>query len=500
MKKAKTALLLTGMGLCLAVFAVCWLLSVRWYLIPAAAAAMLVCLFRTLLRRNEFRLRDKHFTLIFAGCCLFMLAAEIFFAFTSGYEPVLGDPVVYGAAAQRLADTGSFEGISEIQRIYASRYPNTWGMTFLTAGWYFLWHRVFGCIDAAAGYALDIIAIQITVVFTYLAARRIFPTRTDALICGISSAFCPVYLLYAPVFHSDIISTAFSAPAIYLIARGMKSSEKRRYGCFAGAALLTGIGNTIKGTMVLMAIAASIILLLRFKPKLSLPAAAMMTGCVVLASTGVMQLGLATGLSSRELLNEYRYPVVHWIMMGANSRGGGYHASDSRYTREAGDFEQKKQADIKKLRYRIKKMDGPAGIMVRAKLKVYYVWNCGDRRYSRYLSDTSPENDVTYFIINSEFTAAVCWITHACQMLCILPAMVYALRRHADPALKFAGMTLTGLIMFLVIWESAPRYTITYLPAMHLLSAAGVKYLCDVSRINCKKLREHLQKQRAAAI
>ncbi|MBQ1538435.1 MAG: glycosyltransferase family 39 protein [Ruminococcus sp.] len=487
-KKIQNKLLTAAMLVCLMVFAACWFLSVRWYLLTAAAAAAMLCLFRALLHRNEHRLKNIHCTLIFAGCCLLLLAAQIYYVSNITYVPAMSDPVLYGDLAKQFVRTGSFEGLRKSCYIYASRYPNTWGSTFLLIGWYSVWYRLTGDITVTAGHTLDIIAVQTALVFTYLTARNVFRSRTDALICGVSAAFCPLYLLYTPIFHSDILSVAFTAPVMYLLTKAMKKNGSGRYARIAGAAVLTGLGNTLKGTLVILAIAASVIFLLRFKPKLSLPAAAMLIGGVVLASAGMMQLGLATGISSREAMDEYRYPTVHWIMMGTNKKGGGYYRPDSIYTRNAGSYEEKKQADTERLHRRFQHMQGPAGVMKMVKFKIYRIWNCSDRRYQRFMRSTYTADGIANMLIHSEYPRAFCHLDHNCRMFCIFAAMIYACRRRAAPAVRFGGMALAGLMLFLVLWEANPRYNICFMPLMQLLTAAGVRYICNVAKIHWDKI------------
>lgn len=486
-KKIQTKLLSAGMFICLLTFLAAWLMSARWYLLSGVSITAAVCLLRSWLIKREHRITDKLAAGIFAGACLLLLAAQVFFVLTAGYSPAIGDPQVYGPVAEHYATTGSFTGLGGLFDIYPSRYPNTWGMIYLTAGWYFIWYHLTGSINVYAGQVLDIIAIQTAVVFTYLTARRVFRTRTDALICGISAALSPIYLIFTPIFHSDIISVVFTAPALYLLSRGYSCRSKKQLLWFGGAALLLGLGNTVKGTIIIIAIAAAIVTLLRYPLRRSVPAAALFAAFVMLASTGIMQLGLATGLSSKEKLDEYRYPVVHWIMMSASKYGGCYHAEDSAFTRDAGSYEQKKQADTEELKNRLDEMKDPRVFYVRAKHKVYRVWNSSGRSYAIYLRNCTPTNSVTRHFINSKATSLVCKAVHRFQMFAMIFAMLYACRRRSAPLIKVSAMSIAGLMIFLTMWEAAPRYTITYLPLMHILTVAGVRYLSAVPVLLAKK-------------
>ena len=73
-------------------------------------------------------------------------------------------------------------------------------------------------------------------------------------------------------------------------------------------------------------------------------------------------------------------------------------------------------------------------------------------------------------------------------MFCIFAAMIYACRRRAAPAVQFGGMALAGLMLFLILWEATPRYNICFMPLIQVLTAAGVRYICNVAKIHWNKI------------
>lgn len=488
-KRIKNTLLAAGMTVCLLIFFACWLLSVRWFLLSGLAATAALCTAYILFKRMGRRLTARRANVTFAGACVILLAAQIYLAATAGYHPAISDPKIYGDLARRFAENGSFAGGSEGSYIYMSRYPNTWGMLFLTTGWYTIWYRLGGEITELTGQIFDILAVQTAAVFCYLTARRIFRENGTALLCGLTAAFCPVYLLFTPVFHSDIISVGFVSPAVYLLTRAYSESGRKRWLCFAGAALLLAAGNSVKGSIVIVTIAAVLTLLLRFPLRTAACASAMLIGATVLCGTLTMQIGLASGLTNEEKLNEYRFPMVHWIMMGINDKGGGHTKHDVDYTDRAGDFRHKRRADRAELRRRIESLDTPQKIYDLYSYKVYRTWNDGGRRYGKYLSACKPTSALTRRLIGSDKTRDVCRIYNSGVMLGVLLSMLYTRRRTSKPALRTAAMSLAGFILFLLMWESTARYTITYLPIMQLLNTAGVRYTSETIRIRLKGLR-----------
>ncbi|MBR1724108.1 MAG: hypothetical protein IJ723_03710, partial [Ruminococcus sp.] len=159
-KRIKNTLLNAGTTVCLLVFFACWLLSVRWFLLSGLAATAALCGAYLLFKRLGRRLTDRRANVIFATACVILLAAQIYLVATLGYFPATSDPKIYGDLARRFAETGSFAGGFEGSYIYMSRYPNTWGMLFLTTGWYTIWYRLGGEINELTGQILDIIAVQ----------------------------------------------------------------------------------------------------------------------------------------------------------------------------------------------------------------------------------------------------------------------------------------------------------------------------------------------------
>ena len=73
-----------------------------------------------------------------------------------------------------------------------------------------------------------------------------------------------------------------------------------------------------------------------------------------------------------------QFPVVHWVMMGMNEKSkGGFNRNDRRYTSSFPTKEQKRKADIARLKQRVKKM-GPVGLAKHFGNKMMRVWAMGD--------------------------------------------------------------------------------------------------------------------------
>jgi hypothetical protein len=74
-------------------------------------------------------------------------------------------------------------------------------------------------------------------------------------------------------------------------------------------------------------------------------------------------------------------------------------------------------------------------------------------------------------------------------MIAMLAACIACLRRHRSGVISFAAISVAGLIMFLVIWEDPPRYTINFIPLYLLLMTEGIRVTSHMLLAALKKSR-----------
>ena len=65
---------------------------------------------------------------------------------------------------------------------------------------------------------------------------------------------------------------------------------------------------------------------------------------------------------------------------------------------------------------------------------------------------------------------------------------VYAAGKRRHSALFFSIVTLTGVILFFLIWENPPRYIVTFIPVIMLLCTAGTRFITAIISRLCKRV------------
>ena len=113
------------------------------------------------------------------------------------------------------------------------------------------------------------------------------------------------------------------------------------------ASLFIALGNTVKGSIAVMLISVMIFFVLKMGVKrgaiLSLAAVMLLIGVSKAAYYG----GLAMGISDEKMVDRYRFPVTHWIMMSLNSEYKTHVDEDVDFTMSFDTYDSKKQANIR---------------------------------------------------------------------------------------------------------------------------------------------------------
>ena len=170
-----------------------------------------------------------------------------------------------------------------------------------------------------------------------------------------------------------------------------------------------------------------------------------------------------------------QFPVVHWVMMGMNEKSkGGFNRNDRRYTSSFPTKEQKRKADIARLKQRVKKM-GPVGLAKHFGNKMMRVWAMGDDdgitnaqyayQYPPFFRYFAGKQNAWFMIYMQAFRIAMLFL-----MLCAMCRQF--LQREAAPGAMYT-LTFAGAVMFFMLWEAGKRYNICFTGVCLLLMAEG---------------------------
>ena len=93
-------------------------------------------------------------------------------------------------------------------------------------------------------------------------------------------------------------------------------------------------------------------------------------------------------ITSDEELETYKFPPHHWIMMGLYGKGT-YNLDDFYYTQSSGNYEAKKEADIKLIKERLSRY-GILGTIRHISIKTANTWGDGTYMIGYYLKNSEP--------------------------------------------------------------------------------------------------------------
>ena len=361
-------------------------------------------------------------------------------------------------------------------------------MIYLQIPFFALWKLFTGGVSIYAGQTFNVILIQLSVIMTFLTGERIFKLNSQRLFCGIISALMPVMLLYTPFFHSDTAGMIFVSCTLYFLTLAVKEKSKTKSVVYALiASLFIALGNTVKGSIAIILISVMIFFVLKMGVKrgaiLSLAAVMLFIGVSKAAYYG----GLTMGISDEKMVDRYRFPVTHWIMMSLNSDYKTHVDEDVDFTMSFDTYDAKKQANIREIKARLENISTPYEACKMAYHKVARTWDSGGFAYGKYLSRSDPSGGLRE-VLHSRLLGSYVDGYHSAMLIAMAFGAVYAAGKRRHSVLFFSIVTLTGVILFFLIWENPPRYIVTFIPVIMLLCTAGTRFITAIISRLCKRV------------
>lgn len=446
-----------------------------------------------LLKKFEGKLTKKRVRIIFAIFCGILLVEQILLVRYINYNYEMVDPKITGEFAKSFVMGDDLSKVKESYRIYAAKYPNAWGMIYLQIPFYAVWKLFTGGVSIYAGETLNIILIQLSAIMTFLTGEKIFASHSQQLFCGIITTTLPAMLLYTPFFHSDTAGMVFVSGALYFLTLAVKAKSLRKCIIFGLiASLFIAVGNTVKGSIALMLVAAVIFFILKIGVKrgliLSLAAVMLFIGVSKCAYYG----GIAMGISNKEMIDRYRFPVTHWIMMSLNEKDKTHVDEDVDFTMSFETYDEKKQANIREIKARLAKINTPQKLCKKVYHKIARTWSGGGFSYRKYISRSEPTGQLCAILKSWQLRFFVDG-SHSAMLIGMALGALYAAGKHRRPTFFLCLVTLAGVIMFFLIWENPPRYIVTFIPVIMILCSTGNRYFCQLCKLITKRERKLCQ-------
>lgn len=456
--------------------------SIRTPLLETLLFLLLAVLTAGILFFFANRLKDRLSQKTFIGMTVLCFAALILLQLAAAYVLEQGpawDPGGVFISAKECVEQSAI--ITHTN--YFSRFPNNTGLLFIEVLYFFLLRAVGIPITMFAASLLNVLFIDLAILFLFLFVRKVWGNRVAMLYLLMSLFFMP-NVLYVPVVYTDTMSMVFVTLALYLFACYLKGRE-------SGARLRTQIlqllaisfvltaGTKVKGSVVILFVAFIVYLMCTVSFKKWIPAL-----LVLLLPFFLLSAGFDAGMRSVNVIREderqFRFPTEYWIYMGLKTPGG-FNYDDFETIYALPDLQTKTEAARQGIADRLEEY-GLSGLLNHIQEKAKYTY--GDGTYFAGVKlNKAPVKDTRWHAL---FTTDGAYYTHYQSasngyhiliLLLLLVGIVKGFFGRKFDMETLLYILLFGLSIFLMIWETRSRYLVNFTPVMLALAAKNANDL-----------------------
>ena len=329
---------------------------------------------------------------------------------------------------------------------------------------------IFGCTNVVLmGTIFNALFMSIMAFFIYLTGKELKDEKTG-LLALIFTVINPIFYLYSSYFYTDTLCMPFAVIGLYLAIKCIKTDSIKKkilFGILSGLIFFIGLKIRIVVVILLIAILALILINKEIKHKLKIYFV-LLIGLVV----GLLGFKVAYSFFDINLNPNEAFPITHWLMMGLNEEHtGGYNGSDHDLTFNEKTYEEKKEANIEEIKTRLKEL-GPIGLIKLEGAKIARTWSSGN--YGVYAKLNNTSDGVGIYEYLGGYGNTNIFLKYSLQILktyisfMILLGLVTRFRKKSDTYHyeDIIYIALFGAILFYILWESAQRYSLSFLPWM----------------------------------
>lgn len=376
--------------------------------------------------------------------CLTLLTSAVLTAVFCDLTPKNDLSHVCTAARNLIEGRCLYTGLPEEHQSYFAVYPNNHALFSLIYVLYRIEFTLTGSISDALPTAVNIAGLSLSYWLMCRCAEFVYPPER-AILCAVRGMLFTPFITYAAFFYTDSMGMLPVAAAAYFYLKFRKSGG---FGYLIACGVSAAAAYKIKGSAVILIIAIMLDMAadrrnIREFSALGLPCLAV---CGTLSFVGrtLLRIGCAE-------LREKRFPLIHWIMMSADGRGG-YVKADFLYTQSFSGC-KKVTADLSRLWEKLSEQ-GISGFLAHLGEKMGYAWGNCTFLAGYYYTDSFQSPLFLIFTFFCHFT--------------LLFSILLSLRSAKKEALLFR-LTLAGTIVFFLLWETRCRYLVSLFPLFMLI-------------------------------
>lgn len=337
---------------------------------------------------------------------------------------------------------------------------------------------------------VNVIIIFINIIFTSLMAKKINGQKGYIISNILILIFAPFYL-YATILYSDTIGMLLNITAflLYYYLNNVKSSKiKKLLDILLALDIIIGFKFKATNIFIVIAIIIDWISQKEIKDIFKL---------ILLLIIILIPINFAInkwfGLTAEEQ-EKYQFPYTHWIMMTLNpDKTGGYSEEDVQYTMSFNTIQERKEANISKIKERTKSYGTKELIHRILVTKNIYTWSNPTLGTDDYLGRFPNEKNFINEMVTVKGKNYSKYIKHIRSIYLILLtfmfiSVIYNIK-DKNKYIFISQLLIVGIFLFELIWECHSRYLYTFLPFMIILATYSIAKVYD-SIINLSKEKE----------
>lgn len=413
----------------------------------------------------------KYFGYCLAGFLLGIGIFQILNIDNLRYIPSFDMDAIFGGAVQWIEE-GSFPDYYD----YYDWFPNNLGgMCVLYA--FFRIGRIFTkdyFLIAALG---NEILLLLTFALISLSAKKLWGSLYGILTLVICGLF-PPFLFMTDVFYTDSLSLLFPILIFFLSLKLEENIEKGAWKWCLLSGVAASIGMLIKFTVVFMVLAIGLSFLIARKWSTFIKYVVSVSAISFLVFFGFHSYMYGNHLS-REMAEVKNTPYYHWIMMGLEGDGA-YNPEDYEFTRSFSDPQERDKALKEEIRNRISEK-GLSGMVNLYRAKLIRCFGDGTLGLSDFLDD-NPQNDgilQQFLLYGGSKYSTYQFVCNLVFYTLLIFAFLGILTSFQVGNMLPLILSLGGISIFLMNWETSPRYITNFVPIIVLLAAGGVKNMIE---------------------
>ena len=453
-------------------------------MLVAVFCVLYIGIFLLMRRRAQFLEKNGNRILILFLGIAFLV--QLYLGYVLSVNPQFDFSAVYDGAIEWLV-TGHFTSFED----YYYYYPNNLGCMTLLLVLFLVCSKLGIQNFYMAAVVMNCILCCATIALGYYCLKKMFSAVTACFSLVLYALCIPVFLI-GSAFYTDALTMIFPmlTVALFLYGGDERTGRAGRWLSDVGIALVCCLGYQLKPTVAIALIAVLFCLFLEKNFRRCLHILPVFLAGMLLFQSLFMGYFYRNHLDE-ETLKERKTPVETWILMGLGDNFG-FSEEDTEFSRGISDPQQRKEALRGEIAKRISQR-GTVGMYKHLRHKAVIGFADGTFEMSYYylfsLQRKTPVSEKLMQYVSQlgshygqywEFTS----MTYYARLLLgvvFLALLLWRRKRVTRLGQKLVvPLSVFGLMLFLMLWEVHPRYTVNYQSFIILMAAAGASMLADV--------------------